>query len=271
MQHVAFVCPFPIAPEPVHGSGAKPLGDGAPAQMMPMYYVAVPQMWPQVRSWHTPTAVSHTHCQVQNSGIRTHSPASLPQPLPPVLISEVEKHSGDHPPSSASSLSSISTILTDAVPPPLAPCTLVPRVKQEEERERPYIATTETRPEPIHIKNGRYQCRVCPRTFKFSKHARRHMMKHTGQKPYQCAMCAKRFVRQDTCQRHMKIQCCRREGRWSLDESAEEPRFNISKSSEVPSTPKKSEDTDDASDKLKEEPKSRIPPPVAPLAHLKQA
>lgn len=61
---------------------------------------------------------------------------------------------------------------------------------------------------PNHLKNseGRYICQQCEKTYTQIKHLKRHLLKHTGQKPYKCDYCDLTFARSDSKARHM-IKC----------------------------------------------------------------
>lgn len=58
---------------------------------------------------------------------------------------------------------------------------------------------------PNHLKNeqGRYMCQQCNKTYIQIKHLKRHLLKHTGQKPYKCKHCEQTFFRSDSKFRHM--------------------------------------------------------------------
>lgn len=54
--------------------------------------------------------------------------------------------------------------------------------------------------------DGRYECQLCDRSYTHAKHLKRHMMRHTGQKPYGCIWCTSRFTRPDIRKRHV-LKC----------------------------------------------------------------
>lgn len=58
---------------------------------------------------------------------------------------------------------------------------------------------------PNHLKNeqGRYMCQQCNKTYIQIKHLKRHLLKHSGQKPYKCKHCEQTFFRSDSKFRHM--------------------------------------------------------------------
>jgi uncharacterized Zn-finger protein len=50
---------------------------------------------------------------------------------------------------------------------------------------------------------GKYQCQMCEKSYTHGKHLKRHMLRHTGQKPYGCEWCLSRFSRPDIRKRHV--------------------------------------------------------------------
>lgn len=56
---------------------------------------------------------------------------------------------------------------------------------------------------PTKNEAGRFECQLCDRSYTHAKHLKRHMMRHTGQKPYACSWCTARFTRPDIRKRHV--------------------------------------------------------------------
>lgn len=56
---------------------------------------------------------------------------------------------------------------------------------------------------PTKNEDGRFACQLCDRSYTHAKHLKRHMMRHTGQKPYSCSWCSARFTRPDIRKRHV--------------------------------------------------------------------
>lgn len=65
---------------------------------------------------------------------------------------------------------------------------------------------TKTKLVGIPTADGKFRCIWCPKTYCKSKHARRHMLLHTGERPYDCPHCSMNFTRADIRKRHV-IKC----------------------------------------------------------------
>ena len=57
--------------------------------------------------------------------------------------------------------------------------------------------------EKIHI-DAQIQCEVCSQIFNRRHDLKKHMMKHTGEKPFKCTYCPKAFADKLVCQKHEK-------------------------------------------------------------------
>ncbi|KAK9376225.1 uncharacterized protein V1513DRAFT_439658 [Lipomyces chichibuensis] len=49
---------------------------------------------------------------------------------------------------------------------------------------------------------GKFQCTECSRSYLHAKHLKRHMLRHTGDRPYKCSLCSDSFCRSDILKRH---------------------------------------------------------------------
>lgn len=67
--------------------------------------------------------------------------------------------------------------------------------------------------------SGKYQCQCCDKSYTHGKHLKRHMLRHTGQKPYGCDWCHARFCRPDIRKRHVN-NCRVRKERESTSSSS---------------------------------------------------
>ncbi len=53
--------------------------------------------------------------------------------------------------------------------------------------------------------DGTLSCRFCGQAFQNAFNLKRHMFKHTGEKPYHCTVCLRSFTRSDNLKTHMKV------------------------------------------------------------------
>lgn len=59
--------------------------------------------------------------------------------------------------------------------------------------------------------SGKFPCLHCQKTYLHLKHLKRHLLRHTGDRPYQCVLCKDTFSRSDILKRHFQ-KCCIRRG-----------------------------------------------------------
>ncbi|KAJ5264638.1 Zinc finger C2H2 [Penicillium chrysogenum] len=52
--------------------------------------------------------------------------------------------------------------------------------------------------------DGKFPCQHCNKTYSYEKHLRRHLLRHTGDRPYTCVLCKAAFSRSDTLKRHVQ-------------------------------------------------------------------
>ncbi|KAK5695624.1 hypothetical protein LTR17_024527 [Elasticomyces elasticus] len=64
---------------------------------------------------------------------------------------------------------------------------------------------------PQKYADGRYPCPRCNKTYLHAKHLKRHLFRHTGNKPYICHFCKDTFSRSDVLKRHFQ-KCSIRRG-----------------------------------------------------------
>ncbi|KAK4096901.1 hypothetical protein N658DRAFT_406332, partial [Parathielavia hyrcaniae] len=65
----------------------------------------------------------------------------------------------------------------------------------------------------IHQKDadGKFPCVHCAKAYLHLKHLKRHLLRHTGERPYMCVLCHDTFARSDILKRHF-IKCSVRRG-----------------------------------------------------------
>ncbi|KKY16180.1 putative c2h2 transcription factor [Diplodia seriata] len=59
--------------------------------------------------------------------------------------------------------------------------------------------------------DNKYECPHCNKTYLHLKHLKRHLLRHTGERPYQCHLCKDTFSRSDILKRHFQ-KCSIRRG-----------------------------------------------------------
>ncbi|KAF1813229.1 hypothetical protein P152DRAFT_472973 [Eremomyces bilateralis CBS 781.70] len=64
---------------------------------------------------------------------------------------------------------------------------------------------------PTKNDDGKYPCQHCNKQYQHLKHLKRHMLRHTGERPYPCRLCQDRFSRSDILKRHFQ-KCAERRG-----------------------------------------------------------
>ncbi|KAF2748638.1 hypothetical protein M011DRAFT_525194 [Sporormia fimetaria CBS 119925] len=58
---------------------------------------------------------------------------------------------------------------------------------------------------------GKFECPHCNKTYLHLKHLKRHLLRHTGERPYSCSLCKDTFSRSDILKRHFQ-KCSIRRG-----------------------------------------------------------
>jgi hypothetical protein len=64
---------------------------------------------------------------------------------------------------------------------------------------------------PIKDDGGKWPCPNCTKSYLHAKHLKRHMLRHTGDRPYKCSLCSDTFSRSDILKRHWE-KCSKRRG-----------------------------------------------------------
>ena len=59
--------------------------------------------------------------------------------------------------------------------------------------------------------DGKFPCPHCNKTYLHAKHLKRHLLRHTGDRPYMCHLCTDTFSRSDILKRHF-LKCSLRRG-----------------------------------------------------------
>ncbi|KAI9821245.1 MAG: hypothetical protein M1827_003980 [Pycnora praestabilis] len=64
---------------------------------------------------------------------------------------------------------------------------------------------------PAKDADGKFPCQHCTKTYLHAKHLKRHLLRHTGDRPYMCVLCKDTFSRSDILKRHFQ-KCSLRRG-----------------------------------------------------------
>ncbi|EED20593.1 C2H2 transcription factor RfeC [Talaromyces stipitatus ATCC 10500] len=64
---------------------------------------------------------------------------------------------------------------------------------------------------PAKDADGKFPCPHCTKTYLHAKHLKRHLLRHTGDRPYMCVLCKDTFSRSDILKRHFQ-KCSLRRG-----------------------------------------------------------
>ncbi|RVX68644.1 hypothetical protein B0A52_07071 [Exophiala mesophila] len=77
--------------------------------------------------------------------------------------------------------------------------------------------------------DGKFPCPNCTKTYLHAKHLKRHMLRHTGDRPYMCVLCNDTFSRSDILKRHFQ-KCSVRRGNPTGASHLSSPAAHIKKS-----------------------------------------
>ncbi|KAK9448173.1 uncharacterized protein V1518DRAFT_419876 [Limtongia smithiae] len=144
----------------------------------------------------------------------------------PSPSSSVESAGSPFSAPSPSTLSDSPTLIplpTATVSSPAVTAAVAPQLRRSSQLRRPGLVTSRSAPSVpsaapmsaaaaaaaatagiIPIKNaaGKFQCQECTRSYLHAKHLKRHMLRHTGDRPYKCSLCSDSFCRSDILKRH---------------------------------------------------------------------
>lgn len=77
--------------------------------------------------------------------------------------------------------------------------------------------------------DGKFPCPNCTKTYLHAKHLKRHMLRHTGDRPYMCVLCTDTFSRSDILKRHFQ-KCSVRRGNPTGASHLSNPAAHLKKS-----------------------------------------
>lgn len=76
--------------------------------------------------------------------------------------------------------------------------------------------------------DGKFPCPHCTKTYLHAKHLKRHLLRHTGDRPYMCVLCRDTFSRSDILKRHFQ-KCSIRRGNPSGVSHLSHPQAHVKK------------------------------------------
>ncbi|KAI1627766.1 fungal-specific transcription factor domain-containing protein [Exophiala viscosa] len=80
--------------------------------------------------------------------------------------------------------------------------------------------------------DGKFPCPNCTKTYLHAKHLKRHMLRHTGDRPYMCVLCNDTFSRSDILKRHFQ-KCSVRRGNPTGASHLSNPAAHLKKSQQA--------------------------------------
>jgi hypothetical protein len=102
---------------------------------------------------------------------------------------------------------------------------------------------------PAKDADGKFPCPHCNKTYLHAKHLKRHLLRHTGDRPYMCVLCKDTFSRSDILKRHFQ-KCSLRRGNPTGASHLSHPQAHL----------KRSQAAANAAKSVQEEVSNPIPP-----------
>ncbi|KEY71453.1 hypothetical protein S7711_03520 [Stachybotrys chartarum IBT 7711] len=84
---------------------------------------------------------------------------------------------------------------------------------------------------PVKDADGKFPCPHCTKTYLHAKHLKRHLLRHTGDRPYMCVLCRDTFSRSDILKRHFQ-KCSIRRGNPTGASHLSHPGAHVKKNSQ---------------------------------------
>ncbi|CAL5869621.1 uncharacterized protein PFLUO_LOCUS3851 [Penicillium psychrofluorescens] len=85
---------------------------------------------------------------------------------------------------------------------------------------------------PAKDADGKFPCPHCNKTYLHAKHLKRHLLRHTGDRPYMCVLCKDTFSRSDILKRHFQ-KCSIRRGNPTGATHLSHPHAHLKRSSQA--------------------------------------
>ena len=98
----------------------------------------------------------------------------------------------------------------------------------------PPAGTTAAKSTVITVKDsdGKFPCPHCTKTYLHTKHLKRHLLRHTGDRPYICVLCRDTFSRSDILKRHFQ-KCSIRRGNPTGASHLSHPQAHVKKNAQA--------------------------------------
>ncbi|PHH75757.1 hypothetical protein CDD80_2075 [Ophiocordyceps camponoti-rufipedis] len=80
--------------------------------------------------------------------------------------------------------------------------------------------------------DGKFPCPHCTKTYLHAKHLKRHLLRHTGDRPYMCVLCRDTFSRSDILKRHFQ-KCSIRRGNPTGASHLSHPQAHVKKNAQA--------------------------------------
>ncbi|KAK3190423.1 hypothetical protein K4F52_003444 [Lecanicillium sp. MT-2017a] len=85
---------------------------------------------------------------------------------------------------------------------------------------------------PVKDADGKFPCPHCTKTYLHAKHLKRHLLRHTGDRPYMCVLCRDTFSRSDILKRHFQ-KCSIRRGNPTGASHLSHPHAHVKKNAQA--------------------------------------
>lgn len=85
---------------------------------------------------------------------------------------------------------------------------------------------------PVKDADGKFPCPHCTKTYLHAKHLKRHLLRHTGDRPYMCVLCRDTFSRSDILKRHFQ-KCSIRRGNPTGASHLSHPQAHVKKNQQA--------------------------------------
>ncbi|KAI0909317.1 fungal-specific transcription factor domain-containing protein [Ustulina deusta] len=223
----------PSTPQPQNNMSNYPPPNAGPARgsygMMPNQYQNPPQGYPTTTSMMPQASVAASHPQP----IAPAPAAARPPVLRPMPAGGIMPTSGMSSPYGGSPMMSHQpSLLQDTEQPTHVVGSQGRRGILPSAPGRPAAPTgsgaSKNTVIPQKDADGKFPCPHCTKTYLHAKHLKRHLLRHTGDRPYMCVLCRDTFSRSDILKRHFQ-KCSIRRGNPTGASHLSHPQAHVKK------------------------------------------